>query len=93
MAHVTMTFAQLEREKIGERIREALAVKRSQGVRLGRPPSLPMKIERRIVRERRAGKPFAKIADGLNADDVPTAQGGKRWYGSTVRAVERRHGA
>jgi DNA invertase Pin-like site-specific DNA recombinase len=87
MAHVTMTVAQLEREKIGERIREALAVKRSQGVRLGRPPTLPAHVVRRIARERKAGKSFAKIAEGLNAGGVPTAQGGARWYASTVRAV------
>ena len=30
---------------------------------------------------------LAKIADELNRDQVPTAQGGKRWYPSTVRAV------
>ena len=39
-----------------------------------------------------AGKSFARIADGLNADGVPTAQGGAQWDASTVRAVERRHG-
>jgi hypothetical protein len=27
------------------------------------------------------------IADRLNADRVPTAQGGQEWYPSTVRAV------
>jgi Recombinase len=68
------------------------AVKRSQGVRLGRPPTLPAKIERRIARERNVGKSFARIADGLNTDGVPTAQGGARWYASTVRAVTNRHG-
>ena len=91
MAHVTMTFAQLEREKIGERIKEALAVKRSQGVRLGRPPTLPAKVGRRIARERKAGNSYARIAQALNADRVPTAQGGAQWHPSTVRAVARRH--
>src|SRR6266487_1209992 len=41
MAHVLATFAQFERRLIGQRTREALAVKRSEGVRLGRPPTLP----------------------------------------------------
>jgi DNA invertase Pin-like site-specific DNA recombinase len=90
VAHVTMTFAQLEREKIGERIREALAVKRSQGVRLGRPPAVPANVQRRIGRERKAGKSYAKIADSLNGNAVPTAHGGARWYASTVREVVRR---
>jgi DNA invertase Pin-like site-specific DNA recombinase len=90
MAHVTMTFAQLERERIGERIREALAVKRSQGVRLGRPRALPAQVERRIARERKAGKSFAKIADGLNVAGVARAHGGAKWHASTVREVARR---
>jgi len=41
MAHMTAVFAQLERRLIGERTRAALAMRRAQGVRLGRPPGLP----------------------------------------------------
>lgn len=41
MANVLAVFAQFERRLIGQRTREALAVKRLQGVRLGRRPSLP----------------------------------------------------
>jgi DNA invertase Pin-like site-specific DNA recombinase len=90
MAHVTMTFAQLERERIGERIKEALAVKRSEGVRIGRPVTLPAQVERRIARARKVGKSYQRIADELNAAKVPTAQGGAKWYASTVRKVARR---
>src|SRR5271165_5979441 len=38
MAQVLAVFAELERRLIGERTKAALAVKRAQGVRLGRPP-------------------------------------------------------
>ena len=38
MANVLAVFAQFERRLIGQRTREALAVKRLQGVRLGRRP-------------------------------------------------------
>jgi len=31
------------------------------------------------------GKSLATIAGALNAEDVPTAQGGRRWYLATVR--------
>jgi hypothetical protein len=41
----------------------------------------------RIRRARQRGLSFAAIADRLNADGVPTAQGGQRWYPATVRAV------
>jgi hypothetical protein len=39
----------------------------------------------RIRRERAAGRSLAAIANGLNADCIPTAQGGRRWYPATVR--------
>ena len=87
MANVLATFAQFERRLISQRTREALAVKRAKGVRLGRPPSLEPATVRRIRRARQRGLSFAAIADRLNADGVPTAQGGQRWYPATVRAV------
>ncbi len=86
MANVLATFAQFERRLIAQRTREALAVKRSQGVRLGRPPTLDRKTVSRIRRERKRGKTLAAIAEGLAADRVPTAHGG-RWHAATVRAV------
>jgi len=39
----------------------------------------------RIRRERAAGASLTAIANGLNADGIPTAQGGRRWYPATVR--------
>jgi DNA invertase Pin-like site-specific DNA recombinase len=48
MANVLATFAQFERRLISQRTREALAVKRAQGVRLGRPPALDTATARRI---------------------------------------------
>jgi hypothetical protein len=39
----------------------------------------------RIRRERAAGASLAAIANGLNADRIPTAQGGSRWYPATIR--------
>ena len=41
MANVLAVFAQFERRMIGQRTKDALAVKRAQGVRLGRPTVLP----------------------------------------------------
>ena len=87
MAHMLATFAQFERRLIGQRTKEALAARRAEGVQLGRPRNLDTKIVRRIVRERRKGASLTKIADDLTRDGVPTAQGGKRWYASTIKAV------
>ena len=33
---------------------------------------------------------LAAIAETLNADGVPTVQGGARWHASTIRAILRR---
>lgn len=88
MANVLATFAQFERRLIGQRTKEALAAKRAQGVRLGRPPVLSDEIRQRIRRERDLpGTTLATIADGLNADGIPTAHGGMQWWPATVRAV------
>jgi len=90
MASVLAVFAQFERRLISQRTREALAVKRSQGVRLGRPSTIDKKLVTRIRRERARGRTFADIAERLNAQGVPTAHGGKRWYPATVRNLALR---
>lgn len=87
VAHVLGAVAEFERRRIGERTAEALARARANGVRLGRPQSLPDEIVERIRAERKAGSTYAAIAEGLNGDGVETAQGGRRWWPSTVRAV------
>ncbi len=87
MANVMASAAQWERRIIGQRTRDALATKRAQGVRLGRPRQLPGSVVSRIVAERDLGWSLRAIADGLNAKGVPTAHGGACWHASTVRAV------
>ena len=78
-------FAPCEGRLHSQRIRAALAHKRAQGVRLGRPPSMAPYAIKRIRSERAAGKSLRAIANGLNADHIPTAQDGQRWYPSTIR--------
>ncbi|MDP9293346.1 MAG: recombinase family protein [Actinomycetota bacterium] len=45
---------------------------------------------KRIRSEHAAGKSLSAIANGLNADRVPTAQGGRCWYPSTIRHTLKR---
>ena len=79
--------AEYERNLVSERTRAALAVKRAQGVRLGRPSTLDRDVVARIVTERDAGTTWQAITEGLMADGVATAQGGARWYPASVRKV------
>ena len=90
MANVLATFAQFERRLIGQRTRDALAARKAQGVRLGRPRSVPPEVVNRIRRERRRGKSLAAVAEALTTSGVATAHGGERWWPSTVRAVLKR---
>ena len=86
-ATIIAAFAQHERKLIGERTRKALAVKKAQGVTLGRPRLLDPAVRERIVAARAAGRTLRSIADELTADGVPTAQGGVAWYPATVRKI------
>ena len=85
VANVIASVAQWERRIIGQRTKDALAVRKAQGVRMGRPATLPDYVLDRIRRERAEGRSFAAIADALTRDAVPTAHGGRRWYAATVR--------
>jgi DNA invertase Pin-like site-specific DNA recombinase len=89
MAGVMAEFAEYERELIRQRTRDALASRKAQGTRLGRPVKVPGEIRDRIVDEKASGSTLTQIAEGLNADGVPTASGksGAKWYASTVRSV------
>jgi len=86
MATITATFAQLERKRIGERTKEALAVKRSEGVQLGRPRLLNADTRAQVLNMSKSGSSFNFIARNLNASGVLSATGGK-WYASTVSAI------
>jgi len=87
LGNILASFAQYERRIIGQRTKDALAEKRRQGVRLGRPRDIADEVVARILAERSLGLSLARIADNLNQDGVTTARGGQRWYDSTVRAV------
>jgi DNA invertase Pin-like site-specific DNA recombinase len=87
MANVLATFAQFERRLIGQRTKDALAVRRAHGVKLGRPRQLPGPLRHRIRSMHRQGISLAGIARRLNAEGVTTAQGGRAWHASTIRAI------
>jgi DNA invertase Pin-like site-specific DNA recombinase len=93
MANVMAAFARFEKRLIGQRTSEALQAKKAQGAVLGRPDRTPPDVVATIVEEREAGASLREIAALLDEQGVPTAQGGNRWYASSVAAVLSRRDA
>lgn len=86
-AHVLASALKYERALISVRTKDALAQRKAEGMKLGRPRTMPDKIVTRIAKERSSGRSLRAIAEGLNNEGVPTAQGGLHWHASTVKAV------
>ena len=86
VANISACVAQWERRIIGARTSAALQAKKAAGHRLGRPVTLPADVRARISQAHLNGGTYAGIARTLNAENVPTARGGK-WYASTVVKV------
>ena len=89
VATIIAAVAQWEARMIADRTRDALGVKRDRGEPMGRGVTLPQDVRERIGRARAHGMTLQAIADELNAASVPTAQGGRQWYPSSVQAVLR----
>lgn len=87
VANVMASFAQFERRLIGQRTKEALAVKRAAGVRLGRPPAVSDDLVARLANLRAEGLSYRAIADVVSDEGWPTGHGAARWSGATVRYI------
>ena len=87
MVNVMGSAAQWEHRIIAQRTKDALAVKRAQGVRLGRPSALSEYVVALIVGWHEEGLSLSEIARRLNSENRPTAHGGARWHASTIRKV------
>lgn len=88
------SVAQWERRIISQRTKDALAVKRAQGLRLGRPDSIQPALAARIRSMRQGtpdspGKSLWGICHVLNAEGIPTPRGGTEWRPTSLRAVLR----
>ena len=90
VAQIMMVLAEWEREMIGDRTKAALLAARARGTKLGRPVNVDPETVRLIKILRTDGRSYRKIASLLNGQGTPTAQGGREWYASTVRAMTAR---
>lgn len=85
MAQMLATFAELEREMISVRTKDALAARARRGERNGRPSAIPAGPLRRIVLSRDAGASFRSIAVELTDEQYLTPTGLTTWSESVVR--------
>lgn len=89
VARIMASVGEWERERIADRTRAVAAVRRDQGMRMGRPGvrDTSPELAGRIMAAREAGSTWQAIADSLNADQVPTVRGGTQWRVSSVQAA------
>jgi DNA invertase Pin-like site-specific DNA recombinase len=87
MAGMLAIFAEFERNVIRQRTRDALAEKREDGVRLGRPRAIDDDLLAAIVQAYLADSNFSAVARWLNDAAVETPHGGRMWYPASVQKV------
>ncbi len=90
VAGVLMQVAQWERRMIGLRTKEALAVKRAQGVKLGRDRIIAPALERGIRQMRQRGLSYEAIAARLTSNGIATPLGRSDWSWQTIAQVVNR---
>ncbi len=86
IANIMISLAQWERRVIGERTKAALDAVRARGTHVGRRSGVDAETLRLIRILRDSGKSWAKIAEALEGEAIPTGQG-RRWHAATVRRL------
>lgn len=88
---IMAAMAEMERGMISLRQKDIHADRRAQGkvwgVDLGPKSRIDEAVRQRIYEEKTAGVSYRNIADGLNANGIPTPKSGEKWHASTVRNV------
>lgn len=87
---IMSALAEMERGIIAERQKDVHKDRRARGIKwgvdMGPRNKTPDEIKERIRHERSLGKSYRLIANSLNADGIPTQNGGK-WYATTVKNI------
>lgn len=87
---IMSALAEMERGIIAARQKDIHKDRRERGivwgVDMGPKNKTPEEIKERIFEERSRGRSYRQIADGLNADELLSQNGGK-WYATTVKNI------
>jgi DNA invertase Pin-like site-specific DNA recombinase len=89
---IMASIAQWERARIRERIKEALAITREQGTRLGAPLRYDDEVGALIHTLRSEGNTWTQVATALSRDGI-TTKGGSPLAPAAMRTILRRWGA
>jgi DNA invertase Pin-like site-specific DNA recombinase len=89
VAGIMASIAQWERARIRERIREALAITRDKGTRLGTPPRYDNSVAQRILELRECGMTWQQVGSELARDGIVT-KAGKELTPATLRSILKR---
>lgn len=91
MLGILAVFAEFERDCIRSRTKEALRIKKAQGVILGRRPDENEPIAVARVREIRSeGVSWQEVAKRLNDEGTPTTSGRGKWDMKTAQRLFKR---
>lgn len=92
MAQVTAVFAEMERRRISERVRESMArIKAETGKHMGRPSEISDEAITRATYLYGLNLSLQDVADTLNEEGIKTPRGGQ-WWPDRVAAALRRGG-
>lgn len=87
---VMSALAEMERAIIAERQKDVHKDRREKGIKwgvdIGKKTKVPADVRKKILSYREKGMSYAKIAERLNKDKVPTVHGGD-WHAATVHKI------
>jgi DNA invertase Pin-like site-specific DNA recombinase len=96
LAQMSAVFAELERALISQRTKDAIAAAKAAGTYKATESPVPMLVQERIARLRRAGWTWERIGRSLEEDGIMAPQGGpwpRRTLSRTFARVEARRAA
>jgi DNA invertase Pin-like site-specific DNA recombinase len=85
MVRLMHVFAALERDLISERTTAALAVKKANGQKLGKPSLVSPATREKLAELRAHGLTWQQVADRMNAAGIASGSGRPRWHAATAQ--------